>query len=110
MYERMIYQRETMAATCTDTGNKDSQLNRNDAERLVTVMIAEAESKSAKLVAEGEAEYMRILSEAYNDSDKADFYKFIISLDAAKTSLVDGKENTLILSADSPIAQMFHGS
>ena len=109
VYERMISERETMAATYTATGNKDSQLIRNDADRLVTVMLAEAESKSAKLVAEGEAEYMRILSEAYNDSDKADFYKFIISLDAAKTSLVDGKENTLILSADSPIAQIFYG-
>lgn len=109
VYQRMISERETIAATFTATGNKDSQLIHNETDKMVTVMLAQAQAQSDKLVAEGEAEYMRVLSEAYNDPEKADFYEFIISLDAAKNSLTKNKNNTLILSSDSPIAQIFNG-
>ena len=51
---------------------------------------------------------MQILSGAYNDASKADFYNFVRSLDAAKTSLKSGN-NTLILDKTSPIAQIFYG-
>ena len=51
---------------------------------------------------------MQILSNAYNDAEKADFYNFVRSLDAAKTALKDGG-NTLILDKDSPMAQIFYG-
>jgi len=61
-----------------------------------------------KIRAEGEAQYMQILSNAYNDAEKADFYNFVRSLDAAKTALKDGG-NTLILDKDSPMAQIFYG-
>ena len=36
----------------------------------------QAEAQAAKIEAEGEAEYMRILSEAYADESRADFYSF----------------------------------
>ena len=52
---------------------------------------------------------MKILSDAYNDGEKSDFYTFVRSLDAAKKSLKGSKNNTLILSEDSPIAQIFAG-
>ena len=52
--------------------------------------------------------YMQILSEAYNDENKADFYNFVRSLDAAKESLTGGN-NTLVLDKTSPIAQIFYG-
>ena len=61
-----------------------------------------------RIKAEGEAQYMQILSNAYNDSSKADFYNFVRSLDAAKVSLKNGN-NTLILDKDSPITQIFYG-
>lgn len=109
VYQRMISERETMAATYTATGNKDSQIIRNETDRTVTVMLAQANAQSDKLIAEGEAEYMRILSEAYNDTEKANFYEFILSMDTAKEALTKGKDNTLILSSDSPIAQIFNG-
>ena len=60
------------------------------------------------LIAEGEAEYMRILSEAYADESKQDFYSFVRSLDALKASMT-GDNKTVILSPDSPIAQIFYG-
>ena len=50
---------------------------------------------------------MRIMSEAYNDEDKADFYSFTRSLDALKNSIT-GDDKTIILDKDSPIAQLFY--
>ena len=51
---------------------------------------------------------MRILSEAYNDTAKADFYSFVRSLDAVKATMT-GNNKTVILSPDSPIAEIFYG-
>ena len=73
----------------------------------VTVMLSEAEKEAEILIAEGEAEYMRILSEAYNDASKQEFYSFVSSLDALKISM-QGNNKTVILSPDSPIAQIFY--
>lgn len=50
---------------------------------------------------------MRILSNAYSDASKSEFYTFIRALDAARESLA-GADKTLILSEDSPIAQIFY--
>ena len=52
---------------------------------------------------------MRILSEAYQDSSRTDFYSFVRSLDALKES-VKGTNKTVILDKDSPIAQIFYGN
>ena len=59
------------------------------------------------IVAAGEAEYMKILSDAYNDQEKADFYIFVRQLDAIKATLKDG-ENTIVLDKESPIAEIFY--
>ena len=74
----------------------------------ITVLLSEAEKEAEILVAEGEAEYMRILSEAYADESRQDFYSFVRSLDALKASMT-GNNKTVILSPDSPIAQIFYG-
>ena len=60
------------------------------------------------LEAEGEQEYMKILAQAYGEEDRSEFYSFVRSLDALKTSM-KGEDKTVILSADSPIAQIFEG-
>lgn len=109
VYQRMISERETIAGTFTATGNKDSKIIRNETDKVVTVTLADAKATSDKLIAEGEAEYMRILSQAYNDTDKASFYEFTISLDTAKIALTQQGDNTLILNSNSPIAQIFNG-
>ena len=51
---------------------------------------------------------MRILSEAYNTEEKQEFYSFVRSLDALRESM-KGDNKTVVLSADSPIAQIFAG-
>lgn len=108
VYERMISERDNIAATYTAEGNSEAQKIRNTTDMEVTVMLSEAEKEAAILIAEGEAEYMRILSEAYNDASKQEFYSFVRSLDALKISM-QGNNKTVILSPDSPIAQIFYG-
>ena len=108
VFERMISERGNIAATYTAEGNSEAQIIRNTTDKEVTVMLSEAAKDAEILIAEGEAEYMRILSEAYNNESKQDFYSFVRSLDALKTSMRGGNK-TVILSPDSPIAQIFYG-
>lgn len=107
VYERMISERDNIAATYTAEGSSEAQKIRNTTDKEVTVMLSDAEKDAEILIAEGEAEYMRILSEAYNDPSKQEFYSFVRSLDALKISMQGGSK-TLILSPDSPIAQIFY--
>ncbi len=108
VYERMISERDNIAATFTAEGSSEAQMIKNTTDKEVTVLLSEAEKEAAILIAEGEAEYMRILSEAYNDESKQEFYSFVRSLDALKSSM-RGNNKTVILSPDSPIAQIFYG-
>lgn len=108
VYERMISERDNIAATYTAEGSSEAQKIRNTTDMEVTVMLSEADKEAEILIAEGEAEYMRILSEAYNDASKQEFYSFVRSLDALKISM-QGNNKTVILSPDSPIAQIFYG-
>ena len=108
VYERMISERDNIAATYTAEGNSEAQIIRNTTDKEVTVMLSEAEKEAEILIAEGEAEYMRILSEAYADQSKTEFYSFVRSLDALKASMTGGNK-TVILSPDSPIAEIFYG-
>ncbi|MBR5419903.1 MAG: protease modulator HflC [Lachnospiraceae bacterium] len=108
VYERMISERGNIAAGYTAKGEAEAKKIRNETDKEVTITLANAKKDAEALVAEGEAEYMRILSEAYNDSEKADFYNFIRSLDALKASL-KGSDNTLILDKDSELARILYG-
>ena len=108
VYERMISERENISATYTAEGSSEAQKIRNTTDKEVNVLLSEANKNAEILIAEGEAEYMRILSEAYADESKQDFYSFVRSLDALKASMT-GDNKTVILSPDSPIAQIFYG-
>ena len=108
VYERMISERNNIAAQYTAEGSSEAKKIMNSTDKEVTVMLSEAEKEAEILIAEGEAEYMRILSEAYADEGRQEFYSFVRSLDALKASM-KGSNKTVILSADSPIAQIFYG-
>lgn len=109
VYQRMITERNNIAAAYKAQGQSEAQIIKNTTDKEVSVMLSEAQAKADQTIAEGEAQYMSTLSEAYNDENKADFYLFVRSLDAARDSL-NNKENTLFLSKDSPIAQIFNGN
>lgn len=107
VYERMISERNNIAATYQAEGAEEAKQISNDTQAEIIVMQSEADAQAAEIIAKGEAEYMRILSEAYNDPDKADFYIFLRSLDAAKLTM-SGDNKTLIIDETSPIAQIFY--
>ncbi|MCI8598784.1 MAG: protease modulator HflC [Lachnospiraceae bacterium] len=109
VYTRMISERENIAAQYTAEGASQAQMIQNTTDKEVSIMLSEANAQAEQLVAEGEAEYMKILSEAYADESRSEFYSFVRSLDAAKESLKGSNDKTLILPADSPIAQIFAG-
>mgnify|MGYP000985380609 CR=1 FL=1 len=107
VYERMISERDNIAATYTAEGSSEAQIIRNTTDRQVTIMLSEADKQAEILLSEGEAEYMRILSEAYSDPSRTEFYSFVRGLDAIKVTMT-GDNKTLMLSPDSPIAKLFY--
>jgi len=109
VYNRMISERNQMAEKYTADGQYEASIIRNGVDKQVNILVSDAQANAAKLVAEGEGEYMRMLAAAYDTQDKKDFYEFTLALDALKNSLT-GDEKTIVLSADSPLAQMLLGA
>ena len=109
VYARMISERNQMAEKYSADGNYEASIIRNNVDKQVNIIVSNAQAEAAKLEAEGEAEYMRLLAEAYNTKDKKDFYEFILALDALKQSLT-GEEKTIILDKDSELAKILAGA
>lgn len=109
VYERMISERNNIAASYTAEGESKAKKIQNETDKQVAILKAQAEKKSAKLKAEGEAKYMETLQQAYNDKDKADFYNYIRSLDALKVSLSGKGQKKLMLGRDSELAKILYG-
>ena len=108
VYSRMISERNQIAEMHSAQGDQQAALIRNEVDKKVNIMISDAKADAAELEAEGEAEYMRLLAEAYDSQDKKDFYEFTLALDALKKSLT-GDEKTVILDANSELAQILMG-
>ena len=109
VYSRMISERNQIAEKYTADGNYEASIIRNDVDKQVDIIVSNAKAEAAKLEAEGEAEYMRLLAAAYDTDDKKDFYEFTLALDALKASL-NGTEKTVILDANSELAQILMGA
>lgn len=109
VYGRMISERNQMAEKYTADGNYEANIIRNDVDKQVNIIVSNAQAEAAKLEAEGEAEYMRMLAAAYDTPEKKDFYEFILALDALKQTLT-GDQKTVILDADSELAQILSGN
>lgn len=110
VYERMISERQNIAASYKAKGESQAQKIRNDTDRQVAIMTADAKKQAAITEAEGEAQFMQTLSEAYNTPEKAEFYNYIRSLDALKASLKGRGEKTIILDKDSELARILYGA
>ena len=109
VYSRMISERNQMAEKYTADGNYEASIIRNDVDKQVNIIVSNANAEAAKLEAEGEAEYMRLLAEAYDTQDEKDFYEFTLALDALKKSLT-GDEKTVILDGNSELAKILMGA
>ena len=101
VYERMISERNQIAASYQAEGDSEAKKIRNGTDKEISIMLSDAK-------AEGESEYMRILGDAYNTPERAEFYEFDRALEAAKTAM-SGSDKTLILPKDSPLASIFMG-
>lgn len=110
VYIRMISERENIAAGYEASGKAQAQKIRNETDKEVQLLIADAEKQAAILEAEGEEEYMRILQDAYNSGEKADFYEYIRGLDSLKKSLSGDGRKTLILDKNSELVQILYGN
>lgn len=105
VYSRMISDRNQIAAQYTADGEYEASIIRNDVDKQVNIIVSNAEAQAAQIEADGEAEYMRMLAEAYNSAEKKDFYEFIKALDALKATL-SGSEKTVILGKDSVLGKL----
>ena len=109
VYQRMISERQNIAAGYIADGEYQSNVIKNSTDKEVSIIISEAQAQAEKIRAAGEAEYLRILSGAYNDESKADYYNYIRSLDALKASL-KGDNKTIILDENSELAKILRGN
>ena len=102
VYDRMISERNVISARYTAEGQQQAKEITNDVESTVRVMLSDANTRAAELEAEGDAEYYKILAEAYNGSEDArSFYEFIIGLNALKNSLAEG--GTIVIDENNPL-------
>ncbi len=108
VYERMISERNNIAASYTAQGEAEAQKIHNETDKQVAIIKAQAQKDAAVLEAEGEAAYMATLSQAYDTEEKADFYSYIRGLDSLKESLKG--EKTLILDKNSELAKILYGN
>ena len=108
VYARMISERNQMAEKYTAEGNLEASVIRNEVDKQVNITVSNAEAEAAKLEAEGEAEYMQRLAEAYDSPEEKEFYEFTLALDALKKSLT-GDQKTVILDKDSDLAKILMG-
>ena len=108
VYERMISERNQIAASYQAEGDSEAKKIRNSTDKEISIMLSDAKAEAANTIAEGESEYMRILGDAYNTPERAEFYEFDRALEAAKIAM-SGSDKTLILPKDSPLASIFMG-
>lgn len=70
VYERMISERDNIAATYTAEGSSEAKVIRNTTDKEIAIQISEAEKQAELLKAEGEQEYMKILAQAYGEEGR----------------------------------------
>ncbi len=105
VYRRMISDRNQIAEKYRAEGSSEATMMRNNVDKQVNIIVSDATARAEEIKAEGEAEYMRILSAAYDSQDKMDFFAFMRSLEALKKSL-SGEEKTVVLGPDSELAKI----
>lgn len=108
VYNRMISERNQMAQLYKSQGETAAALITNAADKDYNTRISDANLTAEQILAEGEAEYMRILASAYDSAEKAEFYAFIRALEALKASMTGDK--VIILGADSEIAKILNNN
>ena len=104
VYERMISERKREADKYTAEGDRDAAYIKAEVDKTVNISLSDAKAQAEQIRAEGEAEYMKLIAEAYDNEDKRSFYEFQLALETLKKTF-NGEDKTIILGADNPIAK-----
>jgi modulator of FtsH protease HflC len=104
VYQRMQTERQRQAAEFRAQGSQRSQEIRAKADRDVTVLIAEAQSKGEQTRGDGDAERNRIYAEAYGKDP--DFFSFYRSMQAYEAGL-RSTDTRMLLKPDSDFFRYF---
>ena len=104
VYQRMQTERQREAAEFRAQGNQRGQEIRARADRDVTVLIADSQSKAEQTRGEGDAERNRIFADAFN-RDK-DFFSFYRSMQAYEAAL-QHNDTRMLLKPDSEFYRFF---
>jgi modulator of FtsH protease HflC len=104
VYQRMQTERQRQAAEFRAQGSQRSQEIRAKADRDVTVLIAEAQSKGEQTRGEGDAERNRIYAQAYGRDP--DFFTFYRSMQAYEAGL-RSSDTRMVLRPDSDFFRYF---
>lgn len=105
VYNRMISDRQAIAALYLSEGDEESRKLTAAADRTASVLVSEADAKAKKIIAEGEQEAARIYNAAYGADPE--FYKLYRTLDSYLTSF--GGKPVIMLPIDSPYAKILLG-
>ncbi len=102
VYNRMISERNAIAAEYKANGERDAKNLRSAADARARTLVSDAQVIAANTQAEGESEYFKTLADAYGASaERQEFYNYIIGLDAMRESLANG--GTITIDQNSPL-------
>ena len=104
VYQRMQTERQREAAEFRAQGNQRAQEIKARADRDVTVLVAEAQSKSEQVRGGGDAERNRIFADAYGQDPG--FFSFYRSMQAYEASL-RSNDTRLVIKPDSDFFRYF---
>jgi membrane protease subunit HflC len=104
VYQRMQTERQREAAEFRAQGTQRGQEIRSRADREVTVLIADAQSKAEQIRGEGDAQRNQIFASAFNRDP--DFFAFYRSMQAYETGLKPN-DTKLLLKPDSSFFRYF---
>jgi modulator of FtsH protease HflC len=104
VYQRMQTERQQEAAQIRAQGTQRAQEIRARADRDVTVLLADAQSKGEQTRGEGDAERNRIFAEAYGRDP--DFFSFYRSMQAYEAGL-RSNDTRMLLKPDSDFFRYF---
>jgi modulator of FtsH protease HflC len=105
VYLRMQTQRQQEAAEYRAQGAQRAQEIRSRADREVTVLVADATSKSEQIRGEGDAIRNQIFADAFNQDP--DFFSFYRSMQAYETGLKHG-DTRMLLKPDTSFFRFFN--
>ena len=105
VYNRMISDRQSIAAGYLSEGDEESRKITSNADRQARELIAQAEADAKKIIAEGEQEAARIYNAAYGKDPE--FYKLYRTLESYVTTFQG--EPVIMLPVDSPYTRLLLG-